>query len=388
MNLHRFLSATVAQLKMTFRRRITLFWSLIFPMILMTLLGLLFGRSISAGTIAVVPVHAAAPQAVVQVLERTHGVTVKTAPTAAKAIEQVRNGDRDAAIVFVPTGGGSYRVRLFTSNTSADQAGIIKGIVLGATDGVSVAATGRSPALVFQPQSVDSASLTYIDFLLPGIVALSIMISAVIGLSTVMVNWRQRGILRRLKLTPIPLTEFFAARVTASLVVAIMQVAVLLLFGRIAFGVHISTTAWAAIPVALAGCLCFLAMGFAIGSIVSDPETGDAVGNVVTNPMMFLSGTFFPVAAMPVYIQQIARVLPLYYMTNGLRDTTVRGLPLSHVMSDIAVLLVMTLGLALVGLRTFRWEPKTKSSRAHSRRRRSSNVPAESAIRQEGERAL
>ena len=139
---------------------------------------------------------------------------------------------------------------------------------------------------------------------------------------------------------------------------------------------------------ALAGCLCFLAMGFAIGSIVSDPETGDAVGNVVTNPMMFLSGTFFPVAAMPVFIQQIARVLPLYYMTNGLRDTTVRGLPLSHVMSDIGVLLVMTLGLALVGLRTFRWEPKTKSSRARSRRRRSTNVPAESTIRQEGERAL
>jgi ABC-2 type transport system permease protein len=167
-----------------------------------------------------------------------------------------------------------------------------------------------------------------------------------------------------------------------------MQVAVLLVFGRLVFGVHISTTAWAAIPVALAGCLCFLAMGFAIGSIVSDPETGDAVSNVVTNPMMFLSGTFFPVAAMPVFVQQIARVLPLYYMTNGLRDTTVRGLPLSHVMSDIAVLLGMTLVLSVVALRTFRWEPKAKSSRARSRRRRSSNVPAESSIRREGERAL
>jgi ABC-2 type transport system permease protein len=279
-------------------------------------------------------------------------------------------------------------VRLFTSNTSADQAGIIKGIVSGATDGVSVAATGRAPALLFQPESVDSASLSYIDFLLPGIIALSIMISAVIGLSTVLVNWRQRGILRRLKLTPIPLPEFFAARITASLVVAIMQVAVLLVFGRVIFGVHISPTAWAAIPVALAGCLCFLAMGFAIGSIVSDPETGDAVSNVVTNPMMFLSGTFFPVAAMPVFVQQIARVLPLYYMTNGLRDTTVRGLPLSHVLSDIAVLLGMTVVLAAVALRTFRWEPKAKSSRARSRRRRSSNVPAESSIRREGERAL
>ena len=60
--------------------------------------------------------------------------------------------------------------------------------------------------------SVDSSSLSYIDFLLPGILALSIMISAVIGLSTIMVDWRQRGILRRLKLTPIPLAEFFAAR--------------------------------------------------------------------------------------------------------------------------------------------------------------------------------
>ena len=105
-----------------------------------------------------------------------------------------------------------------------------------------------------------------------------------------------------------------------------MQVVVLLAFGRIAFGVHISTTAWAAIPVALAGCLCFLAMGFAIGSVVSNPETGDAVSNVITNPMMFLSGTFFPVSAMPSFVQAIARVLPLYYMANGLRDTTVRGL--------------------------------------------------------------
>ncbi len=359
MSLSRFLATTQAQLRMTFRRRITLFWSLIFPMILMTLLGLLFGRSISAGTIAVVPVDAAAPAAVVRVLEHTKGVDVKTASTAAEALHQVRDGDRDAAIVFVPVGGGVYRVRLYTSNTSPDQAGIIKGIVSGATDGVSVAATGSAPALRFQPQSVDSSSLSYIDFLLPGILALSIMISAVIGLATIMVDWRQRGILRRLKLTPIPLGEFFAARITASLVVAVMQVVVLLAFGRLVFGIHISSTAWAAIPVALAGCLCFLAMGFAIGSVVSSPETGDAVSNVITNPMMFLSGTFFPVSSMPSFVQAIARVLPLYYMANGLRDTTVRGLSITHVAGDIGVLLGVTVVLSLIALRSFRWEPST-----------------------------
>jgi ABC-2 type transport system permease protein len=339
----RFLATTGAQLRMTFRRRITLFWALLFPMILMTLLGLLFGRSINAGTIAVAPVNSPAPQAVMRVLERTKGVTVKTASSPAEAIHQVKNGDRDAAIVFEPAAGGTYVVRLYTSNTAAD--------------GVAVAKTGQAPALRFQPASVDSSSLSYIDFLLPGILAISIMISAVIGLSTIMVDWRQRGILRRLKLTPIPLSEFFAARITASLVVAMLQLIVLLAFGRFVFGIQISSTAWAAIPVALAGCLCFLAMGFAIGSVVSNPETGDAVSNVITNPMMFLSGTFFPVAAMPTYVQAIARVLPLYYMANGLRDTTVRGLSITHVFPDIAVLLLVTAILSVVALRSFRWEP-------------------------------
>ena len=79
---------------------------------------------------------------------------------------------------------------------------------------------------------------------------------------------------------------------------------------------------------ALAGALCFLAMGFTVGSMVAEPETADAVTNVITNPMMFLSGTFFPVAAMPAFVQTIAKVLPLYYMANGLRDTIVRDLGL------------------------------------------------------------
>jgi ABC-2 type transport system permease protein len=353
----RFLATTVAQLKMTFRRRITLFWSLVFPMILMTLLGVLFGSTINAGDIDVVPVNAPAPKAVVRVLEHTKGVHMHTVASAATALKQVRDGKRDAAIVFAPAGKGAYRVKLYTSNTSADQASIIKGIVSGAADGVSVAATGSQPALRLAAQTVDSSSLKYIDFLLPGILALSIMISAVIGLATILVDWRQRGILRRLKLTPIPLGEFFAARIAASLVVAVMQVVVLLAFGRLAFGIHISSTAWAAIPVALAGCLCFLAMGFAIGSVVSNPETGDAVSNVITNPMMFLSGTFFPVSAMPSFVQAIARVLPLYYMANGLRDTTVRGLSITHVAPDIGVLLGVTAILSLVALRSFRWEP-------------------------------
>jgi ABC-2 type transport system permease protein len=75
--------------------------------------------------------------------------------------------------------------------------------------------------------------------------------------------------------------------------------------------------------------------------------------------MMFLSGTFFPVAAMPFAVQQFAKILPLYYLINGLRDTIVRGQGLTTVLPEIGVLLVMTLVLAAIALRTFRWDAAT-----------------------------
>ncbi len=359
MSFSRYLSTTAAMLRMIFRRRITLFWSLLFPIILMTLLGLLFGQPIDAGTIAVARTTSSpAATQVVDTLDALKGVTVKSSPTAVIARKQVTDGDRDAALILTPGPSGTVSAQLYTSNTSAEQAGIIKSIVAGVTNNVAIAATGKPPAVVLRSQSVDSASLSYIDFLLPGIIGLSIMISAVISLATIMVKWRENGVLRRIKLTPIPLSEFFAARVTAGLAVAIIQVVVLIVFGRVAFGIDISTTAWAAIPVALAGCLCFLALGFAIGSVVATAETGDAVANVITNPMMFLSGTFFPVAAMPFAVQQFAKILPLYYLINGLRDTIVRGRGLMYVMPEIGVLLVMTLVLAVIAMRTFRWEAR------------------------------
>jgi len=292
-------------------------------------------------------------------LRHTKGVTVRTDTTSVvHARTQVKNGDRDALVLLRSPSAGAQdtNATLFYSNASATQAGIIKGVVSGISSHVSVFMTGQPPAIDYRQVSVDSTTLSYIDFLLPGIIALSIMISAVIGLSTILVNWRKRGILRRLKLTPMPLSEFLISRVLASLFLALLQVGVLIAFGATVFGVSISATAWAAIPIALAGALCFLMMGFTVGSLVSEPETADAVTNVITNPMMFLSGVFFPVAAMPAFVQTIAKVLPLYYLANGLRDTIVRNEGLAHVMPDLGILLGVTGVLALISLRTFRWE--------------------------------
>ena len=158
---------------------------------------------------------------------------------------------------------------------------------------------------------------------------------------------------------PEPLSEFLASRVAASLVVTLLTLAVLLAFGRLAFDVQVGGSALAAVPVALAGSLCFLSLGFFIGSLVSRAETADAVINAITNPMMFLSGTFVPVAILPVVLERVARALPVYYLASGLRDTTVRGASLAASAGDVAVLLAVATALAIASVRVFRWEPAT-----------------------------
>jgi ABC-2 type transport system permease protein len=357
MSLRRFLVSTRAQLRMIFRNRVALFWSLLFPMILMTMLGLLFGRSGTSGTIAVVE-HTQAPAArrMAALLRANDGLDVKQVAGVAEARRKVHDGDLDGAVVL-RAAGARVRATLLYSNTSPEQAAVIRGIVAGSADAVSIRASGQPPAVALQPQAVESTQLDYVDFLMPGIIAISIMISSVYAVATTLVDWRRRGILRRLRLTPVPLPEFLAARVTASLCVTLVQLGVLLVFGRVVFGVAIAATAWAAIPVALVGALCFLALGFLVGSVVATAETADAVLNVITNPMMFLSGTFVPISVLPGVLERLARGLPLYYLAAGLRDTTVRGFSLVHVAPDVGVLGVAALVFAIVSLRLFRWEP-------------------------------
>lgn len=357
MNPSRLAAATWAQLKMYLRRRVAVFWSLIFPMILLGLLGIIFGRSVSAGSVDLIDrAHTPASAAMVRVLSHDKGIDVHAVSGVAAARTAVRNGDRDGLVVLTRSGRGVHAM-LYYSNASAEQAGVLRGVVSGAASGISVAATGAPPAVTFASASVDSSALSYTDFLLPGVLAISIMISAVIGLATTLVNWRQRGVLRRLKLTPMPLPEFLLSRILASLVISMVQVGVLIVFGVLVFGTHIAASAWVAVPVALAGALCFLTMGLAVGSLAASGESADAITNVITNPMMFLSGTFFPVAAMPGALQQVAKVLPLYYMANGLRDTIVRGRGMAAVAPDIGVLLGVALVLIVISMKTFRWEP-------------------------------
>ena len=211
--------------------------------------------------------------------------------------------------------------------------------------------------LVSEP--VEAQSLDYVDLLVPGILAMAIAQSAAFGVAFSLVAWRQKGMLRRLRLTPLPLLEFATARAIFHLLIALVQAVILLTVGRILFGVHLVGNVLALVPLILIGGLSFIALGMCIGGRVNTEDATAALSNLIVLPMTFLGGVFFPLSAAPEPIRVIAHFLPLTYLAEGLQDVAVRGHSFTSTLPNLAVLTVFAAFLGGLALRLFRWETDT-----------------------------
>ena len=339
-------ASIVANLRMLVRDRTALFFSLMLPILFMVIFGLIFGNS--GNTKLDIGVAGSGPMA--QAIERTPALSAH--PGTAQAVaERVRSGHYQGAVVVA---GG--RATLYYSNTYPAQAAMLRGVVQGVADAVNLEAANRPRMVQVEPVSVDSSALRYIDFLVPGLLAMALAQSGIYGVASTLVSWRERGIFRRLRVTPLPLTEFGFARLVLHLILAMGQAAVLLLVGRLFFGVHLGVDLAALVPLVMVGALCFIAMGFMIGAVARTQQTADVIAQIVTLPMIFLAGVFFSIDTAPAWLRETSRFLPLTYLANGLRDVAIRGHSLTSTLPDLAVLGGVAIALSLLSMRFFRWE--------------------------------
>lgn len=270
-------------------------------------------------------------------------------------------GDRDAVLVIspgAPAAGRPLPVTLFYDQTNLSQSGavisLITQVVAGVDQGLMQARTHLPPQLVLHQEGIAAVSTRYIDFLVPGILGFSVMTSGVISVASRMVSYREKRILKRLQATPLRTWEFVLANVISQMVVVAAQIAVLLTAAVVLFGVHIAGSVGTVALLALVGSVAFLTIGFAVSGLAATEEAASAIGNVVTMPMMFLSGVYFPLSGAPAWLKPVINVLPLTYLVNGLRDVMEKGIS-TNVGPDLAVLVVTAiLGFGL-SARTFRW---------------------------------
>jgi ABC-2 type transport system permease protein len=269
------------------------------------------------------------------------------------ALSQVRQGNVTGA---VEQDGNT--IVLHYSAANAPAAGALQGLFSSLVDSGNLAAAGvTQPALTLTATQVEDQSLKTIQYATPGLLGWAIATAGTFGAALTLISWRQKKILRRLRLAPIRTSSIALARVAVSVAIALVQMAVFIGIASLPyFGLKLSANWWMAIPLVIAGTLSFLSIGLLAGSFTKTPEAGTAVANLVVLPMAFLSGSFFPLDGAPGWLRAISQALPLTHLRDGMVAVMVRGQSAVSVLPQLGILLGFAVVVSGIAMTLFRWE--------------------------------
>lgn len=348
-----FVSLAVAMLKGFFRDRMAFFFAVVFPLMFLVLFGGIFNDQ-GAPKADIVQVGE------VSVLDRVpddardglaEALTITRSDDEAAALRQVRKGDADAVVM---ERGDTVVLRY--AEADPVRAATVRGIFESIINTANLAATGQPPAFALETERVEDESLSTIQFFTPGLLGWAIAMGATFGAATNLVVWRKNGLLRRLRLAPVPTSSVVVARVAVSIAIAFVQGAIFVCAGALVFGLEL-TGAWPMIiPLLAVGTLAFMAIGLLAGAVAKSEEAAVGIANFVVLPMAFLSGSFFPLDGAPGYVTALGKVLPLKYLNEGMLDTMVRGQGASSALVPIAVLLGFAIVVTAIASLLFRWD--------------------------------
>ncbi|WP_062213855.1 ABC transporter permease [Streptomyces sp. NBRC 109706] len=214
--------------------------------------------------------------------------------------------------------------------------------------------------LIFNGQTVEESGRPYISYIAPGVLSWGVANAAVFGVAFVLMQWRRDDILRLIRMTPTPLGAVLGSRYVLALGIGLVQAVVFVAVALLpALGLTVESGWPLGLPVLILGITAFLALGAIVGSFTTTPEAVAAVANCLMVPMAFLSGSFYPLDAMPSWMATLSWVLPLRHLNDGLSA----ALTDSGDSGDIALacggLVAFALVFGAIAFRTFRWSDRT-----------------------------
>ena len=217
------------------------------------------------------------------------------------------------------------------------------------------AAAGRRDAVPTQNEFVHETGARYIDFVVPGLLGMNLMGSAIWGMGFAIVEARQKKLLKRMVASPMPRWQYMASFILSRLIMLVIEVVVFVGFARIVFGVPIRGSLLDLGIICLVTSLAFSSLGLLVASRAKTMEAASGLMNLVMLPMWILSGVFFSATRFPAVIQPFVRALPLTAAIDALRSNMLQGIGLNHLAMPLAILLAWLVVPFAVTMRIFRW---------------------------------
>ncbi|OEH91073.1 ABC transporter permease [Bacillus solimangrovi] len=359
---------TLAQLRIFARNRQVLFWTLFFPVFLMLMLGSFLGsgNGISLSIAIIDEENSKQSSEFISVFEDNEAVQLEQDLTEEEALSLLNTGDLQL-VVIVPKGFANsvtqvnadesvLKIPVYYNETNFAVSQIGLTLVDSVVDGISKQMVDYHPVVVTEAKGVEALDLQYIDFLVPGIVAMMIMSNNMNGVAGQISAWRERGILRRMQGTTLKASTFIAGQITARLLLNGLQAMIVLLIGNLVFDVQVSGS-WLTLTLfVILGTLAFMAIGFIIAGIAKTPESAAPIAGFLSFPMLFLGGVFFPINNMPDFLQPVVKLLPISHLSTALREVMNVGASLSTMWLEAVILIGWLIGAFIVASFTFKWE--------------------------------
>jgi ABC-2 type transport system permease protein len=330
---------TATRLKLTLREPEAIFWIFVFPILLAVGLGIAF-RNRPAD---VLPVGATTEQ-LTQALAADKGLKATEMDESA-GVHALAVG---TILLLAEQSGDGVVYRYDNTNPDARTARMI------ADDAIQRAA-GRHDAVTEANELVHEVGSRYIDFVVPGLLGMNLMGSAMWGLGFSIVDGRQKKLLKRMVASPMPRWQYLAGYLLSRMVMLAIEVVVFLGFAKLVFGVPFRGSLLQLGVLCILVSLVFSALGLLVASRAKTMEAVSGLMNLVMLPMWILSGVFFSASRFPAIVQPLVRALPLTAAIDAIRGNMLQGVQLGQSMMQVGILLAWFAVPFAVSLRIFRW---------------------------------
>lgn len=344
-------------LKSFFRNRGNVFWTFGFPIVMLLLMGLMYSLQSSPITLNYVDNdHSQASGAFIGAMNAT-GATKLQEGSAADLAQSLKDG-RIGAYLEIPEGfekdsGTGAHIKLYYDKSQQTSMVLIS-IVQQVADSYNLKAAGAQERIALDSQDVATSAMKPLDFVLPGIIGMSMMMSAITTTVGVNVKNRARGVFRKLATTPMSRLEWNVSKIVTQTIITLLSVAVSLAMAYVVFGIHANIDIMA-VALVLTGTMTFVGLGMIFAAVLKSEESASSASTMIIFPLMFLSGTFFSIDLMPSFLQVIARVSPLTYLNYGLRDVMISG-NVNDALINLGIVAVIGVAFFAVGVALMKWK--------------------------------
>ena len=356
---------TVAFTKRYFRDRVALFFTLIFPLIFLLIFGTIFGGSDGPNFSVVFINKSSSEFATKFVTDVGNGEIFKLDQTLTfeQGEEKLGRGEIDAIIVlpedFGVVGANSYpegNMELYYDKSDEQLSLTLQAILQGTFDEINASISPVVEPFTLEARAIQTADVSRFDYTLAGLIGFSLISLGIFGMSEGFSGDKKAGALRRMQVSPIKVWQLVTATAINRVFIGLLSVGLMFIVALTIFDFNMRGDYLNFILFTIISTICVFGFGMAIAGWAKDANQAAPIANLVTFPMLFLSGVFFPVFLMPEFLQNITFFIPLTPIVDGLRLILTEGYTLFDLGPQLAVIGGWTVIIYAIAFRVFSWE--------------------------------